>query len=196
MHCQGTIFPFFSSRCHRHSGPPHESHRNCWTHWCSTSQIGPQPTVQYYFTKGLVPSTQRTYKSGKDRYVKFCQDASIPALPVSEPHLCSFIASLADQGLKYRTVKVYLSAIRHLQILAAQPDSFGGKPMSRLEYVLRGIKKNESEKGVGSRERLPITPSLLLRMKAKWEPSGGQGDAKMLWAACCLFFSHSCVWGR
>ena len=120
--------------------------------------------------------------------MKFCQDASISALPVSEPHLCSFIASLADQGLKYRTVKVYLSAIRHLQISAAQPDPFGGKPMSRLEYVLRGIKKNESEKGVGSRERLPITPSLLLRMKAKWEPSGGQGDAKMLWAACCLCF--------
>ena len=71
------------------------------------------------------------------------------ALPVTEPHLCSFVSLLADQGLKYRTVKVYLSAIRHLQISAAQPDPFGGTPMARLEYVLRGIKKREAEQGAG-----------------------------------------------
>ena len=110
------------------------------------------------------------------------------ALPVTEPHLCSFVSLLADQGLKYRTVKVYLSAIRHLQISAAQPDPFGGAPMARLEYVLRGIKKREAEQGAGPRERLPITPSLLLRMKEVWEPTGGEWDSKLLWAACCLCF--------
>jgi hypothetical protein len=74
-------------------------------------------------------------------------------------------------------------------ISAAQPDPFGGKPMSRLEYVLRGIKKNESEKGVGSRERLPITPSLLLRMKAKWEPSGGAGGRQdVMGSLLSMFF--------
>ena len=51
-----------------------------------------EDSVRYYFTKGLAPSTQRTYKSGKDRYVHFCQQAGIPALPVSEPHLCTFVA--------------------------------------------------------------------------------------------------------
>ena len=60
--------------------------------------------------------------------------------------------------------------------------------MSRLEYVLRGIKKREAEIGAGPRERLPITSSLLLRMRAVWEPTGSQWDAKMLWAACCLCF--------
>ena len=99
----------------------------------------------------------------------------MPALPVSEKHLCSFVSLLADQGLKYRTAKVYLSAIRHLQISAAQPDPFAGAPMARLEYVLRGIKKREVEKGAGPRERLPITPPLLLRMKEVWEPTGPVG---------------------
>ncbi len=114
--------------------------------------------------------------------------ARIPALPVSQVALCSFVAYLADQGLKHRTIKVYLSAVRHLQISAAQPDPFNGKSMPQLEYVLRGIKKRESEKAGNMRERLPVTPTILLQMKAVWDPSGTHRDTKMVWTACCLCF--------
>ncbi len=147
-----------------------------------------EESVRYYFIKGLANSTQRTYKSGKDRYITFCTNARIAALPVSQVGLSSFVAYLADQGLKHRTIKVYLSAVRHLQISAAQPDPFSGKSMPQLEYVLRGIKKREAEKAGSVRERLPITPAILLRMKAVWDPSGAQRDTKMIWAACCLCF--------
>ena len=109
-------------------------------------------------------------------------------LPACEKTLCAFVAWLANENLKHRTIKVYLSAVRHLQVAAALPDPFSGAPMARLQYVLRGIKKAEVEKGAGPRERLPITPSLLLRMKAVWELSAEQPDTKMLWAACCLCF--------
>ena len=109
-------------------------------------------------------------------------------LPACEKTLCAFVAWLANENLKHRTIKVYLSAVRHLQVAAALPDPFSGAPMARLQYVLRGIKKAEVGKGAGPRERLPITPSLLLRMKAVWEPSAEQPDTKMLWAACCLCF--------
>ena len=54
--------------------------------------------------------------------------------------------------------------------------------------MLRGIKKREAEKGVGPRERLPITPPLLVRLKEVWSASGGDRDSKMVWAACCLCF--------
>ena len=105
-----------------------------------------------------------------------------------EKHLCAFVSQLADEGLKFRTIKVYLSAIRHMQIEAAMPDPFKGIPMARLEYVTRGVKKHEVELKVGQRPRLPITPPILLKIKAIWEPAGGSHNRKMLWAAACLCF--------
>ena len=63
-----------------------------------------------------------------------------------------------------------------------------GSSMPRLHYVLRGIKKDESERGVHRRERLPITPSLLRLIRDSWASSGGSWDTKLLWVACCLAF--------
>ena len=150
---------------------------------------GLEESVRFYFSKGLASSTQRTCKSGKSRYLKFCTKASVIPLPVCEKHLCSFVAYLAKEGLKFRTIKVYLSAVRHMQIEAAMPDPFKGSPMARLEYVTRGIKKHEAEMKVGQRPRLPITPPLLLKMRTVWEPTPGNShNTKMLWAASCLCF--------
>ncbi len=60
--------------------------------------------------------------------------------------------------------------------------------MPRLEYVMRGIKKNEAKQGLGGREHLPITPSILRQLKAVWAHSGADPDTKLIWAACCLCF--------
>ena len=45
------------------------------------------------------------------------------------------------------------------------PDLFKGALMAHLEYVIRGIKKHETEMKEGLRPRLPITPPLLVRMR-------------------------------
>ena len=147
-----------------------------------------EEAVQFYFTKGLAQSTLRTYRGGKDRYLKFCFQAVLNPLPVSEQVLCSFVSHLAQQGLKYRTIKVYLSAVRHLQIAGNYPDPFGGSPMPKLEYVLRGVKKHEVEKGEGQRPCLPITPEILRQLKSQWEPTAHTWDTRMVWATCCLGF--------
>ena len=116
---------------------------------------------------------------------------------MGEQHLCSLMASLTDKGLKYWTIKVYLSAVRHLQIEEALPDPFAGRPMARLEYITQDIKKQEAEVGNGERLCLPITPPILHKLKAVWDKTGGQADTKMLWAASCLcFFSLFFGWGR
>lgn len=82
----------------------------------------------------------------------------------------------------------YLSAVQHLHISAAILDLFTtAMPMSRLEYVMRGIKKDQAAKGQEQRERLPITPAILHKIRVPWEPDGRQPDMKMLWAACCVF---------
>ncbi len=91
--------------------------------------------VQFYFAKGLAPSTQRTYRTGKQRYLNFCLSARYTPIPVSEPVLCSYVSYLADQGLKYRTIKVYLSAIRHLQIEKGLPDPFQGQQNLHYAYT-------------------------------------------------------------
>ena len=140
-----------------------------------------------YFSKGIAASKQPTYKSGKNQ---LCEKASVTPLPVCEKQLCSFVAHLANEGLKFRTIKVCLSAIRHLQIEAGMSDPFK-ESMPRLEYVTKGIKKHEAEKGVRERPRLLITPLLLLKMKAVWEASAASFDTKMLWAASCLCSSCS-----
>lgn len=80
--------------------------------------------VEYYLTQSLAPSTQKTYKSGKTKYINFCTQSSYDPLPVREAMLCKFAASIANQGLKHTTIKSYLSAIRHMQIMSGLGDPF------------------------------------------------------------------------
>ena len=56
--------------------------------------------------------------------------------------------------------------------------------MNQLHYVIRGIKRCEAEEGDGTRVRLPISPSLLRKIKN----CSNDQDFLMLWAACCLAF--------
>jgi len=80
-----------------------------------------------------------------------------------------------------------MSAIRYMQISASLPDPFT-ITLPKLEYVMKGIKRVEAEKGVGIRQRLPVTPAILRKLKRVWQESGGETDTRMIWAACCLSF--------
>ena len=108
-------------------------------------------------------------------------------MPVCERVVCWFCAHLAKQKLKYKTIKVYLSAIRHLQITDRGDDPFR-MPLPKLEYVLKGIKRNEAVQQQRGRERLPITPPLLQRIKRVWEEDHNKTNKPMLWAASCICF--------
>ena len=137
--------------------------------------------------RGLASSTLRTYRSGQDRFIKFCELSGSDLSPASEVVLGGFIGHLADASLKYRSIKTYLSGIRYFQIKAGLDDPFHGE-MPRLDYILRGIKKNEAATGSASRERLPITPDILRKLKEVWLSTGDSKDTKLIWAACCLCF--------
>lgn len=143
--------------------------------------------AQKYFSKGLAESTQRAYKSAQKRYISFCGEHKLTAVPASELVLCRYVSFLAEANLKYRTIKAYLSAVRFLHIAEGASDPFI-KEKPKLHYVCQGVKRCESEKGQGKRERLPISPHLLRQMKAVWEPRARDPDVAMLWAACCLGF--------
>jgi len=143
--------------------------------------------VDFYFRQGLAASTQRTYTSAKNRYLEFCQRAGLAPLPASEDQFCRFVSFVADQGLAHKTIKCYLSAVRHLHIASRLPDP-NISSMSRLEQVLRGIKSQHAKKGRQPRQRLPITPDILLILRTVWNAEPGSRDCIMLWAAVCRCF--------
>ena len=63
-----------------------------------------------------------------------CALGNFTAVTATETVLCEFVAKLGSEGLRHRTIKVYLSAIRHLE---SKEDPFLS-PMNRLHYTLKG----------------------------------------------------------
>ena len=78
--------------------------------------------------------------------------------------------------------------MRQLQIASGQPDPFAGVAWPKLDQVMRGIKKMEAEKGGGTKQRLPISPLILTKLRETLSSSLEEYNTKMIWAACCLCF--------
>ena len=97
-------------------------------------------TVCELFTAGLAETTQRVYKSGIWKYKNVCELVERHLLPLSEDVLCLFVVYLYRVGVGEATVKSYLSATRYLQITSGRGDPNIGA-ISRLEYIIRGLKR-------------------------------------------------------
>ena len=96
---------------------------------------------------------------------------------------------MAHQGLSPQTIKVYLAGIRHMQISIGLPDPKEFTSMPRLCMVQSGIQRYVSEQeSQGSKIRLPITPTILVKMHNYWLPKSTETDIKMLWAATTICF--------
>ena len=126
-----------------------------------------------------------SYESGKRRYLSFCRQFNLTPLPVDERTLCRFVAFLFSSSLSYQSVRSYLSAVRHLQIVNGWPDP-ALTSFPRLDYALRGVRREapRSER----HQRLPITPELLRKIYQVWAKKPRDFDRIMLWAAFCLGF--------
>ena len=141
----------------------------------------------FYFANGLAASSQKTYKSGENRYLSFCTKLQCLPLPLTESTLCKFVSYLADEPFQFRTIKMYLSGLRFFQIKSGHGDPFSAI-MPRLDYVLKGVKRVQATMEGNRRERLPITPDILRKLKGIWASTSSDPDSKLIWAACCLCF--------
>ena len=83
----------------------------------------------------------------------------------------------------HQTVKSYLSAVRHLQISQGLGDPNMGS-MPKLEYVVRGLKKEQA--GQPKRNRLPITPAILRKIRQKWEAPTVQNGITLCYGQLCV----------
>ena len=65
--------------------------------------------AQHYFEKALSSSSGRSYNSAQNRFCRFCVAFNLGPFPLlSETTLCSLATFLANEGLKYRSIKCYL----------------------------------------------------------------------------------------
>lgn len=60
--------------------------------------------------------------------------------------------------------------------------------MPRLHYVLRGIKSEEAKLQAPSKQRLPVTPAILLKLYSVLEHDPTNFDNIMIWAASLVCF--------
>ena len=125
------------------------------------------------------------YESAKWRYTSFCTAHHLPHLPLNESTLSLFVAHLAVSGLKPQSITSYLSGLRHYQIAAGLSDPFTAGSFPRLQYVVKGIRR---ETGSQSKQRLPISPSILKGLLSIWSRRSLRHNSIMLWAACTLAF--------
>ncbi len=143
-----------------------------------------EEVVEMLFRKGIAPSTDRMYGVARRRYLGFCEKYGRPPLPVFEKGLCQF---LAGEGLKHNSIKVYLVAVRQLQVEEGMTDPRLGA-MAKLRQVVRGVQRLRAEQGKGQRHKKPMTVEVLDVLRLSWSVVPGGADARMLWAAATLAF--------
>ena len=142
--------------------------------------------LRFYCDRGIADSTRRTYQSGLNRYLSFCYVFGVtPPFPVSKTN---FITSLARDGIAPVTIKTYLVAVRHAQIVRGHPEPRESSSLPRLCLVQTGVRRERASTGPASVTRLPITPSLLRPMRTYCQPSTPSYDETLLWAAATTCF--------
>ena len=109
--------------------------------------------------------------------------------------LCYYVACLGQQGLAHSTIKTYLSGVRQAQIAMGFPDP-GIQSMPRLRQVLRGVQITRGREGKASRPRLPITPSILRKIREVWWSQGRSYDVTLMWAVATTTFFSFCRLGE
>ena len=100
--------------------------------------------AQHFLIEELASATRTTYAVGKQKYIHFCTIAKIPPTPATESTLLLFTSHLVTVNIFHATIKVYLSAIHHMHVLAGLHEHFSKQLTPRLQLVLRGIKKTQS----------------------------------------------------
>ena len=96
------------------------------------------------------------------------------------------MAFLAREGLRYTSIKSYLSGLRFFQIHQNLGNPFGSD-LPRLSYVLTGIKRTQAHAGVKPKPRLPITFDIMALLHKQWHTLRDP-DVTVLWAAACIGF--------
>ena len=106
-------------------------------------------------------------------------------LPLTLRAAVLFVTSLAQNGLTYKTIKVYLAAILNMHVEAGYVGNDADHPL--LHRTLQGIKRSIGDQ---TRIRLPITMTIMRQLKnaIRAHPQLHMSDKLMLWSAFTMAF--------
>ena len=140
----------------------------------------------------------KAYNSAHRRFHAFCTHFRISnPFPVSESLLCYFAALLAQDGLAPTSIKVYLSAVRYMQVVMGLPEPRALFSLPRLKLVLNGIARTRaSSQQTRAKPRLPITTDVLWRIFGVLAARPHSYMRSLLWAACSMCFLASSELGK
>ena len=127
------------------------------------------------------------YKVGWNRYITFTRSFGLPASPLTAEKLTLFVAYLGFQGLSISIIQSYMAALRHFQVLANPANQTPSFHSPHMAVLLQGVIRYQSQqdpKGI----RLPITASLMRRIKVVLSQEGPTCYNNLIWAACCVGF--------
>ena len=97
------------------------------------------------------------------------------------------MTALAQEGIAPTTIKTYLAAIRHAQIIRGYPEPRETSSLPRLRLVQNGVRRERAESSPAQQlARLPLTPSLLRLLRP--QPGPQSYDECLLWAAATVCF--------
>lgn len=128
---------------------------------------------------GSTPNnTQRCYAGQWERYSAWCAAQGRVAVPTTSETIAEYVAHLADLDRAPATITQALAAIRalHREAGAQLPDS------AMARKILRGHRRNRTQKGLRTRQAPPITIEILRLMVATCDLNTvvGQRDRVLL----------------
>ena len=106
-----------------------------------------------------------------------------------------FSACMAQEELAHSTIRTYLSGVHQIQIARSLLDPQVDQ-MPRLRRMLKRIKIQEGRIGRSPNPHIPITPSILHKLKRVWLSDAPSFTNVMLWAASTTTFFSLCRSGE
>ena len=146
-----------------------------------------EKSLQQFLEAGLAPSTRKVYIAGWNRYFKFANALNLPPQPISIDKVTLFVAFLGSEGLAVSTIESYLAALRHYRVVTDPSNMAPSFHSPHMSVLLRGIRRTQALKAP-PRVRLPITSTLLRRIKSVLAQQHSEYQNVLTWAACCTGF--------
>lgn len=122
---------------------------------CSTHELR---RAADYASSEKSEATRRAYRSDWRHFEQWCSARNLSTLPASIETTASYLAHLADSGLKASTISRRLAAIAYAHRLSGAPPLCSAEP---IKAVLRGIRRRI---GVAVEQKTPATAHAITKM--------------------------------
>ena len=111
-------------------------------------------------------STRCVYRASWNRFLSFTRILPLPATPITAKSAILFAAYLGSERLSVSTIASYMATLRHFCVVSDPNCPLPSLHSPYLKVLLRGYKRIQAQP-TSARIRLPITDSLMRRIKAQ-----------------------------